>query len=700
MRSNAIGKKFMHLVFALMLAAGLAGCGASDSTGIPSTSGTGPGGSSGGTSPSTPSTPTTPTTSTGVPTVTLTVASTTATVSSVGTGGAVLTITVRDANGLLSAGRTVGLVATMGTPSGVTDNGDGTYTATVTSTNVGSASIAATAMGVTSNTESVTFVAGDPDSITLAVDKSIIMSNGADESNLTVSMTDAHGNPANGTADVTLTITAGTGSLTASTLTLSDGTAQSTLVSSTVGNITVDADYAGAGGPLNASVLIVVSDSATAAGEPSRIVVNSVTPSDIDVKDTGGTSNSVISITVLDSNGTPITDPSVSNLEVQILSGPNGGENISGAIVGQVVSLQTSGGSATFNLASGLLPGTVRIRVSVTTDSNGTLLPTPITQDITGITINSGPPYAMSLQRYHKIDDNEDGTYSQVFSSLVTDQWGNMVADDTAIFFGQMGNILLWGDDNPATTDDLGVGGTLSADGTTFTAPGLGNILAPGDTVVLAEYGTGIFYRGGYPVASVTAPDSVTFATTVNNASGMQLNNVDFFAGNNWGGSIFQTSINTTTDGKATTINTYPAYTGCSGVQIGSKVVYWVQTVGGTLGEILVNVNPGIAPAILSSNVGSTLLPATTYSLWLQVNDSGGTPGAPVNDLTVGVGVTGGSISPDFDGVAGYEEVLTNNSGTCDGAAYFDWTTPAATGSYTIVFTAGGEQLSVDVTIE
>ena len=80
-----------------------------------------------------------------------------------GVSSSTITVQAKDANGSdeTSGGATVTMSTTAGSLSGVTDNGDGTYTASLTSTHAGTADVSATINGqsITSGDAIVTFVA-------------------------------------------------------------------------------------------------------------------------------------------------------------------------------------------------------------------------------------------------------------------------------------------------------------------------------------------------------------------------------------------------------------------------------------------------------------------------------------------------------------------------------------------------------------
>ncbi|WP_344028020.1 Ig-like domain-containing protein [Leucobacter iarius] len=134
-----------------------------------------------------------------------------------GTSSTTVTVTLFDAHGnrLTAGGSTVALATTAGTLSTVTDNGDGTYTATLTApTASGTSTISFSVDGTESaETATVAFVAGavDADASTIAVKPAKIPADGKSTSIVTVTLVDAHGNPVTGGGHkVTMRTTAGT----------------------------------------------------------------------------------------------------------------------------------------------------------------------------------------------------------------------------------------------------------------------------------------------------------------------------------------------------------------------------------------------------------------------------------------------------------------------------------------------------------
>ena len=112
-----------------------------------------------------------------------------------------ITVQAKDANGndMTVSGGTVTLSTDLGSVSGVTDNMDGTYTATLTSgATAGTAHITGTIRGAAiANPTSVAFT---PASVAVGVSPTSIAANGTSTAKLTVHIKDGHGHPVSGAA--------------------------------------------------------------------------------------------------------------------------------------------------------------------------------------------------------------------------------------------------------------------------------------------------------------------------------------------------------------------------------------------------------------------------------------------------------------------------------------------------------------------
>ena len=210
-----------------------------------------------------------------------------------------ITVQLKDANGndLTSGGDAVALFTTLGSLGSVTDNLDGTYTATLTSaTSTGTATVTGTvnAAAITDNA-TVDFVPGPADetqSLITAAPTSIV-ADGVTTSTITVQLKDANGNDltAGGDAVALFTTLGSLGSVTDNL----DGTYTATLTSATTtGTATVTGTVNAAAITDNATVDFIPGPAdrttSTISAAPASIVADGVTTSTITVqlKDANG----------------------------------------------------------------------------------------------------------------------------------------------------------------------------------------------------------------------------------------------------------------------------------------------------------------------------------------------------------------------------------------------------------------------------
>ncbi|BBJ69062.1 Ig-like domain-containing protein [Enterobacter sp. 18A13] len=129
-----------------------------------------------------------------------------ATIAADGVAASTLTLTLRDALNNPVSGQAVAFASTLGgvTFSTVTDNGDGSYTATLTGTTAGAAAVSATLGGAAFGVApaGVTLTAGAPDAArsSLAAAPATIAADGVAASTLTLTLRDALNNPVSGQA--------------------------------------------------------------------------------------------------------------------------------------------------------------------------------------------------------------------------------------------------------------------------------------------------------------------------------------------------------------------------------------------------------------------------------------------------------------------------------------------------------------------
>ncbi|WP_371188258.1 invasin domain 3-containing protein [Thalassotalea maritima] len=225
------------------------------------------------------------------------------TITADGQSTSIVTVQLVDANGnnFSSGGDTVTLVTDKGTLSNVNDNGDGTYTATLTSsTNAGTATITATVNGsvMTSNPE-VIFVVGaaSADKSTIKVSEETITADGQSTSIVTIQLVDANGNKLSSGGD-TVTLVTDKGTL-SNVIDNGDGTYTATLTSSKeAGKASITATINGAEKADKAEVTFEVG---AASAEKSTIKVSEETIT------ADGQSTSIIIVQLVDANGNKLS---------------------------------------------------------------------------------------------------------------------------------------------------------------------------------------------------------------------------------------------------------------------------------------------------------------------------------------------------------------------------------------------------------
>ncbi|NTU59561.1 MAG: hypothetical protein HGA98_00705, partial [Deltaproteobacteria bacterium] len=593
------------------------------------------------------------------PAITLTAAPASIQASQVGTGGAVVTATVSDHQGNRMPGQTVAFSTSLGSVSAASAGPeDGQYRSTLTSTATGTADVVAKVRGATSSAVSVTVSAAALTTLTLS--PAVNKIEPGDSTTLAVTAADALGNPVNATVTFATTL----GSVVPASLALADGAGEVTLVSSEAagpGTARVTATV----GAVSKSTDVVIAENP--AGEPANIAVTT-SPADgrVTVAGVGGTERLAITVTVTDSAGAPVAQVA-NNVLVEISRGPGGGERLVGGSTASQLTLSTDAeGEATAVFQSGTVPGTVDLKVSVTKDKNGATLATPLVATVPTVTIQAGPPFSVVMGKSNRIVDNLDGTLTHNYFALVSDRYGNAVPDGTAVYFGQIYNILDEG------TDGVCTAGTASF--TSATGGFLANGVGTGDTLVLLEGDT----KGGYLVSTDPAAETVLTTTTAFAASGASLS---YVVGNNAGGGVITTANSTTTDGKAIWSNTYP------GPFVNRRVVVYAEAEGRKIGDATDTTFDWVAPTKFSLTGPLTVTRGATYSYSVTARD-GTDPGYAIAGLPVSLSATAGVLSTPG---------LTTGAG---GTASFTWTAPGAAGSVTLTVTGGGTSTPFAITVQ
>ena len=249
--------------------------------------------------------------------VSLTLAQTSGRMVADGTSTMTLLATVTDANHNGVPGQTLGVSSTVngggtaGITSAVADNGDGTYTVTLTSgkkADVETVSVTDAAIGggstatpATPASATVTQVAGPAANVAVVLTaNSTVTANGSDQRTVTVTVTDANGNPVAG--DPVTLAASGAGTLARTALTTAaDGTASTLVTASTkAGHESITAT--------DTSTSVQGAATLTEnAGPAASITVSVASPTLFD----DGRSTDAVSAVVKDANGNPIPNEPV-----------------------------------------------------------------------------------------------------------------------------------------------------------------------------------------------------------------------------------------------------------------------------------------------------------------------------------------------------------------------------------------------------
>jgi len=230
------------------------------------------------------------------------IAATPVSITADGSSTAAITVTLRDSSGnqLTDGGDEVTMTSTAGTVGAVTDNGDGTYTAALTSSTVAAtATISFTVnSGEGTNTAAVTFTPGvaSPGASTIFADPTAIVANGADTSTITVTLKDPNDNPLTSSGGtVTISTTSGIlGPVTDN----ADGTYTATLTSPvTAGSGTLSFTVEGEASPNTETVLFETGDSdaasSTIGADQTSLIAD-------------GSTSTAITVTARDVNGNQV----------------------------------------------------------------------------------------------------------------------------------------------------------------------------------------------------------------------------------------------------------------------------------------------------------------------------------------------------------------------------------------------------------
>ncbi len=325
---------------------------------------------------------------------------------------------------------------------------------------------------------------------------------------------------------------------------------------------------------------------------PTAVFINAPTDP-LYVQGSGGVGTIIVTANVLDGNNQPVANPlfGVNNVRVEIISGPGGGERLTGVnaagatVSGTVINLRTTGGIVNFNLISGTRTGPVLLRV--TADRLDNNVDNGIQDPVTGsrtVIISDGRLFDLDITNTNaSVVDGISGSptdpnpvYTLTITVIATDRDGNPVIPGTQIDFGLI-DTPLSGADFAITGND----GNPQEGGTLFTAPtGNFSLAGPTDTLVIfAEEIPGQRdMEAARSIQQITSLNSllVTRAFNRNDTTGASVDGGPIFPyviGRAANGNITNSAI-TDENGIARATLRY------SQAQIGRPVIVWAQGTG------------------------------------------------------------------------------------------------------------------------
>ena len=464
--------------------------------------------------------------------------------------------------------------------------------------------------------------ATDTASITLAVDTDSIPADGVRSLTITATLTDANGDAVPKGTQAVLKTNLGTfangkNSYAVATQDYSGVITAALISGTTAGSALVSIESNGVYESINVQFTIA----------SNAIVIKKieVDPASLQVKETGGVEVSQIIATITDEYDQPLED-SFNNVRFKIIASPGNDEMLDsgdGAPARQK-NVTTVDGIASILLKSGTLSGTVRIQIEVLKDTNGAFLPTPITAVSTKIGIESGSPYNLSLYTSPTVQDNKDGSISWTISALVQDQYGNPVADGTAVYFGIVDNILTQGSNGQKNIDDESINNLFHSENAYFGSKGV----TKNDTLVILNGKN----EGGHAITDLNIKNnSCNDLEIVNDLIGTETN-LNFVVGNAEFGSVC--GVVFTSDLEPNAICEPSTGSGQKGVAhtrvtwgepgIWKPFYIYAESEGKEIGAVLTETYPAIEPVTIDVALSAeTVSPGTQVTVTAHLCDGG-----------------------------------------------------------------------------
>ena len=369
-----------------------------------------------------------------------------------GTSTSTLTVQAKDANNnnFTSSGGVVTLSASAGAVSAVTDNGNGTYTATLTSsTTAGTANITGTLGGATiGHPTSVAFTPGPVSAAntTISATPSSIAADGVSTSTLTVRAKDANNNNLTSSGG-TVTLSATAGSLSGVTDN-ADGTYTATLTSSTTpgtANITGTIGGTAIGHPASVTFIGPVSaPNTTISASPPSITANGTSTSTLTVQAKDANNSNLISsggtvmLTASAGSLSGVTDNADGTYTATLTSSTTPGTaSIAGTIGGATIGHPTS---VAFEEPVSAANTTISANpASIIADGTSTSTLTAQAKDANSnnLTSDSGTvTLSTTAGSLSGVTDNADGTYTATLTSAAIPGTANITGTIGGIAIG------------------------------------------------------------------------------------------------------------------------------------------------------------------------------------------------------------------------------------------------------------------------
>ena len=468
-----------------------------------------------------------------VTTTTISVSS--ATVTADGSSSSTITVQVVDVNGnnLISGGDSI-VLSTTGSAviSSVSDNGNGTYTATITNTVAEAITISGTIGGnAITDTEGVTFTPGAPSvaDTTITANPVVVVANGS-TSTITVQAIDANGNNITSGGDSIMLFTT-SNAVISSVTDVGNGTYTATISNLFIEAVTITGSI-NMGAISDSAIVTFVVGAVSSADTTISVNNNSVTADGtatstitVQAKDASGNNLTASGgAVVLSENGSAtisaVTDNNDGTYTATITNTVAEAITISGTIGGNAI---TDTAAVTFTAgAASAADTTISVSSSsVTADGSSTSTITVQAKDSSGNNLTaSGGAVVLSENGsaiISSVTDNNDGTYTATITNTVAEAitisgtiGGNAITDTAAVTFTA-------GAASAADTTINISNATVDPDGTstsTITVQAKdsngNNLTSSGGAVALTENGSAI-------ISAVIDNNDGTYTATITN---------------------------------------------------------------------------------------------------------------------------------------------------------------------------------------